>query len=98
MGKDTILNINIPDKPFDKIRGFEATRLGSRHQSQPIIEENTAEEKRVFRIGPPGSEADSGQGTDFYAINEGKISVTPLQIDMTRYDDLKTISDWTSRL
>jgi len=98
LSRDTILNINIPDKPFDQIQGFEATRLGARHQSQPIIEEDSTDAGEIYRIGPPGEEADSGMGTDFYAVGQGKVSITPLQIDMTRHDHLKTIDDWINGL
>ena len=99
---DTILNVNIPDIPFDKIEAFEATRLGSRHQSQPIIKENVeesaADSEQVYRIGPPGDEADAGQGTDFYAVSHNRVSVTPLQIDMTRHHSLEKIGSWLSAI
>ncbi|MDD9875304.1 MAG: 5'/3'-nucleotidase SurE [Gammaproteobacteria bacterium] len=93
--QDTILNINVPDLPFEQLRGLRATRLGRHHRSRPIIAE-TAEAGvwRSYRIGPPGDGADVGPGTDFYAVGEAAVSVTPLQIDMTRHRSVDSIADW----
>ena len=96
--RDTILNINVPDLPFEQLRGIRATRLGARHQSQPIIEETATKEaepgQRIYRIGPIGDGADTGPGTDFDAVSAGAVSVTPLQIDMTRHHSVENIANW----
>lgn len=93
--QDTILNINVPDLPFEQLRGFRATRLGRRHQSRPIIAETAAAgTRRSYRIGPPGDGADVGPGTDFYAVDEAAVSVTPLHIDMTRHRSVDSIAAW----
>lgn len=94
--QDTILNINVPNLPRTQVRGVRATRLGARHQAQPIHKQDTAssEANAVYRIGTIGGGADAGPGTDFHAIESGAISVTPLQIDMTRHDSLREISNW----
>lgn len=96
--RDTILNINVPDVPWDQLRGLHATRCGARHQSQPIVTLSAAAEARQFRIGPAGDQADAGPGTDFYAIINQQVSVTPLQIDMTRYSRMPEIAHWVSAL
>jgi len=85
----------VPDLPFEQLRGLRATRLGRRHQSRPIIAEAAAPgARRSYRIGPPGDGADVGPGTDFYAVGEAAVSVTPLQIDMTRHRSVDHIADW----
>ena len=92
--RDTILNINVPDLPLARLRGIRATRLGARHQSQPVIEESNTPTERIYRIGTIGDGADIGPGTDFDAVNAGAVSVTPLQIDMTRHNSVENIANW----
>ncbi|MBS3785668.1 MAG: 5'/3'-nucleotidase SurE [Gammaproteobacteria bacterium] len=91
---DTILNINVPDRPFDELKGFEATRLGARHRAEAAIPAKDPRGRTIYWIGPPGSEQDSGPGTDFNAIERGFVSVTPLQVDLTKYKALEQISGW----
>jgi len=91
---DTILNVNIPDIPLDKIRGFKATRLGQRHRSEPVIEARDPRNKKIFWVGPPGDTQDAGEGTDFYAVEHGYVSVTPLQIDLTNHQQLDGLDGW----
>lgn len=93
----TILNINVPDLPLAQLRGLQATRLGARHQSQPIVEppeNNTETEQKFYRIGEIGEAADAGPGTDFHAVQSGAVSVTPLQTDMTCHNSLDDIANW----
>ncbi len=92
--QNTILNINIPDLPIDKIRGFQVTRLGQRHKSEPVIKESDPRGRPIYWIGPPGMEQDGGSGTDFHAIRNGYVSVTPLQVDLTHYASLDKVSEW----
>ena len=90
--KDTILNVNVPDVALKDIKGFKATRLGQRHKSEPVIKSNDPRGRIIYWVGPPGAEQDAGPGTDFYAINEGYVSVTPLQIDLTRYESIDALA------
>ncbi len=90
----TILNVNVPDIPWERIRGFRATRLGSRHQSEGVIRQEDPRGDPMYWVGPPGLAQDAGEGTDFHAVEQGYISVTPLQIDLTRYDSLAQIENW----
>jgi len=94
MKPDTILNVNVPDLPWDQIKGFKATRLGNRHKSEDAVIDKDPRGVDIYWVGPPGPEQDSGEGTDFYAVREGYVSVTPLQIDLTRYDSLEDLSGW----
>ncbi len=91
---DTILNVNVPDLPLDQIRGFRATRLGQRHKAEPVIKDNDPRGRTIFWVGPAGPEQDAGPGTDFHAIRNGYVSVTPLQIDLTRYDSIDSLAAW----
>jgi 5'-nucleotidase len=90
----TILNVNIPDLPIDKIKGIQITRLGKRHAASPVIKSIDPRGKPIYWIGPPGNEADGGVGTDFYAVNNGFVSVTPLHLDLTNYSIFSNLSDW----
>ncbi len=91
---DTILNVNVPDLPYDELKGFKSTRLGNRHKSEPVIPTKDPRGETVYWIGPAGAEADAGEGTDFYAVKSGFVSVTALQIDLTRYTQMQAIETW----
>ena len=92
--KDTILNVNVPDVALKDLKGFKATRLGQRHKSEPVIKSKDPRGRIIYWVGPPGAEQDAGPGTDFYAINEGYVSLTPLQIDLTRYESIDALASW----
>jgi 5'-nucleotidase len=89
-----ILNVNVPDVPFEQLRGFRSTRLGYRHRSEPIIRAQDPRGRPVYWVGPAGSEQDAGPGTDFDTITQGYVSVTPLQIDLTRHAALPAVESW----
>ncbi|MGQ7843733.1 5'/3'-nucleotidase SurE [Granulosicoccus sp. 3-233] len=95
---DTILNINVPDLPFDELAGLRATRLGTRHPSKEAIKQLSPRGETIFWIGAAGDVADDGPGTDFGAVRDGFVSVTPLQIDLTRMDSVAPVSAWLERL
>jgi len=90
----TILNVNVPNLPIDKIKGLQVTRLGTRHSAEPIKEEYDPRGRPIYWIGLPGQEADAGAGTDFYAINEDYVSITPLHLDMTNYKMFDQLAHW----
>ena len=96
--EDLLLNVNIPDLPFGEIKGFEVTRLGNRHKSEPALAAKDPKGRTVYWVGPVGQEQDAGPGTDFHAIKSGCVSVTPLQIDLTRYQILDNVSQWLEDL
>jgi len=93
----TILNINVPDLPFGQVRGFRATRLGYRHRSEPVIESTDPKGRPIYWVGAPGNGQDAGPGTDFHAIENGYVSVTPLQFDLTRHSVLPELGEWLPR-
>ena len=95
---DMLLNINIPDVPFEQLDGFEVTRLGQRHKSEPAIRMKDPKERTVYWVGPVGGGEDAGPGTDFHAVSVNRISVTPLQVDLTRYTALTRVGDWLADL
>ncbi len=95
---DTILNVNVPDVPWDALRGFEATRLGNRHRAEPCLPQRDPRGRQWWWIGAAGPEADAGPGTDFNAIRSGHISITPIQVDLTRYTALDQVASWVGGL
>jgi 5'/3'-nucleotidase len=91
-----ILNVNVPDVPYEELRGFKSTRLGYRHRSEPVVRTADPRGRPVYWVGPAGEGADAGAGTDFDAVMNGYVSVTPLQVDLTRHAALDEIGDWLS--
>ena len=95
---DALLNVNIPDVNYDEIKGFKASRLGNRHKSEPVIKTLDPKGRDVYWVGPVGAEQDAGEGTDFHAIRSKYVSITPIQIDLTRHQSLASLSDWVKAL
>ncbi len=88
---ETILNVNVPDLPFEQLQGWQVTRLGHRHKSEPVIRETDPRGRPIYWVGPAGSEQDAGPGTDFHAVRNGFVSVTPIHVDLTRNDVLDQV-------
>lgn len=91
---DTILNVNVPDVSWEELQGIQATRLGHRHKSEPVVKMNDPRGRPIYWVGPPGGEQDAGPGTDFHAVREKYVSVTPIHIDLTKYTALDTVANW----
>ena len=89
-----LLNVNVPDVPYDELQGVEVTRLGKRHKAEPVIRANSPSGETVYWVGAAGKAQDAGEGTDFNALNQRRASITPLQIDLTQYSQLDALSDW----
>ncbi len=94
LASNTILNVNVPDLPIEHIAGYQATRLGNRHKSEPVIKAQDPAGEPIYWVGPPGGEQDAGDGTDFFALRHRFVSVTPLKVDLTRHDALAEIDTW----
>ncbi|MEY4762018.1 MAG: hypothetical protein RLZZ200_1874 [Pseudomonadota bacterium] len=92
------LNVNIPDLPWADLQGIKATRLGFRHRSEPAIPIADPRGRRMYWIGPAGAGQDAGEGTDFHAISQGFVSVTPLQTDLTRHSAIQGVQRWLGPL
>lgn len=90
----TILNVNVPDMPLNDLRGFQITRLGHRGRSKDVLKLEDPRGRKAYWIGMSGEPLDAGEGTDFHAVKEGYVSVTPLQTDMTRHDVMHDVSRW----
>ncbi len=88
---ETILNVNVPDLPYAELQGWEVTRLGHRHKSEPVVQQTDPRGRPIYWVGPAGSEQDAGPGTDFHAVRQGRVSVTPIHVDLTRYDLIDTV-------
>ncbi len=88
----------MPDVPLDEIRGIEITRLGTRHAAEPTIKSVDPRGHAIYWVGPPGEQQDAGMGTDFYAVSDNRVSITPLQLDFTHYSIFDQLSDWTQEL
>lgn len=93
----TLLNVNIPNVPLHALKPAQVTRLGKRHPSEPVIKSTTPYGDPVYWIGPVGGVLDSAQGTDFGAINDLAVSVTPLRFDLTAHDQLKAVTQWVNQ-
>jgi len=95
---DTMLNVNVPDLPWDRIAGFEVSRLGNRHRAEACIPQQDPRGRQWWWIGAAGPEQDAGPGTDFHAVRTGHISITPIQVDLTRYQALEQVAGWVDGL
>ncbi|HEX5691395.1 MAG TPA: 5'/3'-nucleotidase SurE, partial [Roseiflexaceae bacterium] len=94
LDRATILNVNVPDLPYEQLKGYQATRLGFRHRAEPMVKASDPRGRPVYWVGAAGKGDDSGPGTDFHAVANGYVSVTPLQIDLTRHSALDDVRDW----
>ena len=90
----TVLNINVPDCPYDELKGVQVTRLGHREQCGLPVPINDPRGRKRYWIAAAGEGDDCGEGTDFYAVERGYVSVTPIHADMTRYDAFDQVKAW----
>lgn len=93
----TLLNINVPDIPYDEIQGRSITRLGKRHKAEPVIQLKTPRGETVYWVGAAGQPNDGGEGTDFYAIAHNHVSISPIQVDLTKHNQLAELKDWINK-
>jgi len=92
LDKPYLLNVNIPNLPYEQLKPCVATRLGKRHTSEPVYKMRDPHGKDIYWIGPPGGAKDAGEGTDFHATAQGHVSITPLQIDLTHTAQLASLT------
>ena len=95
---DTILNINVPDIPWSDIKGFKVTKLGKRHLSKPVVKTEDPRGRDMYWVGPVGDLLDDSDGTDFHAVENGYVSVTPLHIDLTQYQMMSATEQWLKEI
>jgi len=89
-----LLNVNVPDLAYAALAGIETTRLGKRHKAEGVVKTTTPRGELVYWIGAAGEAQDSGPGTDFNAIASDRVSVTPLQIDLTHAQQIPMVKEW----
>lgn len=95
---DTILNVNVPDRPFSELQGFEVCRLGHRHRAESVTRTADPRGRTIYWINAAGEGADAGPGTDFHAVAHGRVAITPLLVDLTRHSALASLGDWARAL
>jgi 5'-nucleotidase len=93
-GQPVLLNVNVPDEAVEDLRGIKVTRLGRRHKAEPAVPQVTPRDETVYWVGAAGEAADAGEGTDFNAVANNFVSVTPLQIDLTHAGQIAAVGDW----
>jgi 5'-nucleotidase len=93
-GAPLLLNVNVPDVPYELLKGMRVTRLGRRHKAEPVVKQISPRGETVYWVGAAGAAADAGEGTDFNAVDNNWVSVTPLQIDLTHAGQLGGVQEW----
>ncbi len=93
-GAPVLLNVNVPDVPWEMLQGMRVTRLGRRHKAEPVVKQVSPRGDTVYWVGAAGAAADAGEGTDFHAVDQGCVSITPLQIDLTHAGQLAGVREW----
>ncbi|MCG7898290.1 MAG: 5'/3'-nucleotidase SurE [Candidatus Thiodiazotropha lotti] len=94
LSESVILNVNVPDIAYSELQGIVSTRLGHRHKAEPVIKSQDPRGRTIYWVGPAGAEQDAGPGTDFHAVRQGYVSVTPLHVDLTRHSALPILDEW----
>lgn len=89
-----LLNVNVPDVPYGQLQGMEVTRLGKRHKAEPVVKASSPHGETVYWVGAAGKAQDAGEGTDFFAVAQQRVSLTPLQIDLTQYSQMDAVRGW----
>ena len=89
-----LLNINVPDIPYEHLQGMRVTRLGKRHKAEPVVKSSTPRGETVYWVGAAGSAQDGGEGTDFHAVEHNMVALTPLQVDLTQYQQIDAVKGW----
>lgn len=93
-----LLNVNVPDVPYEQLQGRLVTRLGKRHKAEPVIKTINPRGETVYWVGAAGKAQDAGQGTDFHAIANNSVSITPLQVDLTQFGQLDAVQAWLGNI
>ncbi len=90
----TLLNVNVPDRAWDDVKGIRVTRLGKRHKAESVVKTSNPRGQTVYWVGAAGAAQDAGEGTDFHAVADGYVSITPLQMDLTRFSQMESVTAW----
>ena len=90
----SLLNINVPDIPYDELKGLEVTRLGKRHAAEKAMEKKHTQKESLYWIGEVGQPNDGGPGTDFYALKNNLVSISPIHPDLTDFRNIEMTKNW----
>ena len=93
----TLLNVNVPDIPYEQLTGRSVTRLGKRHKAEPVIQLKTPRNETVYWVGAAGKPNDGGEGTDFYAVAHNQVSISPIQVDLTKHSQIADLQNWLNQ-
>lgn len=98
-----LLNVNVPDVAYDQLHdgqrlSMEVTRLGKRHKAESVVKASNPHGETVYWVGAAGKAQDAGEGTDFHALSQQRVSITPLQIDLTQYSQLDAVKGWLAHV
>ncbi len=96
-GQPLLLNVNVPDVPYESLKGLQVTRLGKRHKAEAVVRQQTPRNETVYWVGAAGAAQDAGEGTDFHAVAHNYASLTPLQVDLTHTAQIAALSHWITR-
>jgi 5'-nucleotidase len=94
LNESVLLNVNVPDVPHADLQGIEVTRLGKRHKAEPVVKATNPRGDPIYWVGAAGGAQDAGEGTDFYAVSQRRVSITPLQVDLTRVQQIDAVRRW----
>lgn len=89
-----LLNINVPDIPLKEIKGIQITRLGKRHKAEPVTKTKDSDGKTLYWVGAAGLPNDGGEGTDFYSVSHGFVSISPIHADLTKHTQMNELQIW----
>jgi len=97
LGEPMLLNVNVPDVPFKNLQGMAVTRLGKRHKAEPVVKGVNPRGDPIYWVGAAGGAQDAGEGTDFFAVAQHNVSITPLQMDLTRFQQIERVGQWLNK-
>ena len=95
--ESVLLNVNVPDVPYAELKGRRVTRLGKRHKAEPVVKSVNPRGDTIYWVGAAGAAQDAGEGTDFHAVENNFVSITPLQMDLTRFAQIDSVNAWLSK-
>jgi 5'-nucleotidase len=93
-GAPVLLNVNVPDIPYEELQGMEVTRLGKRHKAEGVVKAVNPRNETIYWVGAAGAAQDAGPGTDFHAVAAKRVSITPLQMDLTHQQQIPLVKRW----
>ena len=94
LNKREVININVPDLPYEELKGIKVCHLGYRSSAAEVIKQEDPRGENIYWIGPSGLPEYDGEGTDFHAVKNGYVAITPIQADLTAHQSIAALQDW----